>query len=87
MNKRIDNKFSVTENGTIVNSKGIPIPDHEPKILFRGKDKLAVPMLQHYLGLCIQSGCTKEQEESMRAMIDDFISFQARFSATVKLPD
>ena len=87
MNKRIDNKFSVTEHGTIVNSKGIPIPDHEPKILFRGKDKLAVPMLHYYLALCIEKGCTQEQEQSMRAMIDEFKTFQEKFSATVKLPD
>jgi len=87
MNKRIDNKFSVTSDGNIVNAKGIPIPDYEPKILFRGKDKLAVPMLQYYLALCMENGCTQEQEQSMRVMIEEFKQFQEKFSATVKLPD
>lgn len=87
MNKRIDNKFSVTSDGNIVNAKGIPIPDYEPKILFRGKDKLVIPMLHHYLELCIQNGCTQEQEQSMRAMIEEFKNFQEKFSARVKLPD
>ena len=85
--KRIDNKFSVTSDGVIVNSKGIPIPDHEPKILFRGKDSLAIPMLNFYLERCIESGCTKEQEESMRAIIDEFKQFKEKFPSTMKKPD
>ena len=87
MNKRIDNKFSVTSDGNIINAKGIPIPDYEPKILFRGKDKLAVPMLLYYLRLCMEAGCSTDQEQSMRSMIAEFQKFQESFSARVKLPD
>lgn len=87
MIKRIDNKHSVTDNGTIIKtSNGSPIPDHEPKILFRGRDKLAIPMLQFYLGLCIQDGCTQYQEESMRSMIKEFENFRDSFSASMKQP-
>lgn len=55
MMKRIDNKHSVTETGTIIKtSNGAPIPDHEPKILFRARDKFAIPMMQYYLSLCLE---------------------------------
>jgi len=87
MIKRIDNKHSVTEDGTIIKtSNGAPIPDHEPKILFRGRDRLAIPMLQHYLALCLQNGCTPYQEQSMRAMIAEFEDFQRKFPASMKQP-
>lgn len=87
MIKRIDNKHSITSDGVIIKtSNGSPIPDHEPKILFRGRDKLAIPMLQFYLGLCLQDGCTKYQEESMRSMIKEFEVFRDSFSSTMKQP-
>lgn len=88
MMKRIDNKFAVTSEGDIISVRtGAPIPDHEPKILFRGKDKLAIPMMQYYLELCIQNGCTKEQEESMRAMIEEFREYKNKFASVMKTPD
>jgi hypothetical protein len=85
--KRIDNKHSVTEDGTIIKtSNGAPIPDHEPKILFRGRDRLAIPMLQFYLELCLHDGCTLYQEESMRAMIQEFEDYKKKFGASMKQP-
>lgn len=87
MIKRIDNKHSVTDQGVIIKtSNGAPIPDHEPKILFRGRDKLALPMMRHYLALCLEDGCTPYQEESMRAMIKEFEDFQKQFPSSMKQP-
>lgn len=85
--KRIDNKHSVTDTGVIIKtSNGAPIPDHEPKILFRARDKFAIPMLHFYLGLCLQDGCTPYQEESMRSMIKEFETFRNAFPSTMKQP-
>lgn len=85
MIKRIDNKHSITSDGTIIKtSNGSPIPDLEPKILFRGRDKFAIPMMQFYLELCMRDGCTKYQEESMRSMIKEFEDF--RISLSMKQP-
>lgn len=87
MIKRIDNKHSITSEGVIIKtSNGAPIPDHEPKILFRGRDKLALPMLNYYLRLCMEDHCTKYQEESMRSMIKEFEDFKNSFSDTMKQP-
>ena len=87
MIKRIDNKHSVTSEGVIIKtSNNSPIPDHEPKILFRGRDKFAIPMMQYYLSLCMQDGCTPYQEESMRSMIKEFEEFRDSFKSSMKQP-
>ena len=87
MIRRIDSKYSVTSEGVIIKtSNGVPIPDHEPKFLFRGRDKLAIPMMHYYLILCIQDGCMPYQEESMRSMIKEFEEFRDSFKSSMKQP-
>lgn len=57
----------------------------EPVILFRGRDKLALPMLNYYRGLCVADGCTDCQMQSMDDMIRRFQEFSDQ-SATMKQP-
>ena len=88
--QRIDNKhhIDVTPEGEIriVKNNGIPIDlTREPVILFRGRDKLALPMLKHYRDLCVQDGCTDFQLTSMDDMIRRFEEFSAS-SPTMKQP-
>ena len=88
--KRLDSKHNldldVAGEPRIVKTNGIPIDlDKEPVILFRGRDKLALPMLHHYRGLCVADGCTDFQLESMDDMIRRFQEF-ADQSSTMKQP-
>lgn len=90
MNKEIDMKHSigVHENGDpylFKSSNGQAIPSDEPTILFRGRDKLAVPMLQHYFQLCVDAGVTPYQLDSINEMIGRFIRF-SQTSPTMKMP-
>lgn len=62
-----------------------PIPDNEPRILFRGRDKLALLMLYYYRDLCVMDGCTDFQLTSMDKMINEFKEF-ADLSSTMKQP-
>jgi hypothetical protein len=64
---------------------GVPVPNDEPVILFRGRDKLAVPMLERYRELCVEDGCNDFQLASMDTMINAFKEF-ARTSSTMKQP-
>ena len=91
---KIDNKHCIMlyEHSThpilakyTVDNKFVPIPQSEPTILFRGRDKLALPMLEHYRSLCVADGCTDFQLASMDDMIAKFRAF-AEQSGTMKQP-
>jgi|SRR6185503_18428400 len=62
-----------------------PIPDEEPRILFRGRDILAVQMLEYYRDLCIMDEATDFQLKSINKMIEEFKEF-AKNSPTMKQP-
>lgn len=83
--KKIDNKHHLVGEQIVKTGNGVPVPDDEPVILFRARDKLAVPMLKHYRDLCLADGCTAYQMESMNDMIRRFEEFSAK-SATMKQP-
>lgn len=83
--KRLDNKHHLEGEQIIKTGNGQPIPDDEPVILFRGRDRLALPMLRHYRELCVQDGCTDFQLASMDDMIQRFERFAAD-SPTMKQP-
>lgn len=71
--RRIDLKHHITDDGKLIKSSdGIEIPEDEPTILFRGRDKLALPMIQFYRELCKKDGATDYQLDSMSNMIGRF---------------
>ena len=76
--RMIDMKYGITTDGKLVkvfeDGDTEEVPHGEPTILFRGRDKLAVPMLHYYLELCREDGATEYQLESMKKMIDRFQS-------------
>lgn len=63
-----------------------PIPEEEPMILFRGRDHLAIPMLEHYLQLCLADGCTDHQIEPLRLRIGLFLMFRDEYPERMKQP-
>lgn len=83
--KRLDNKHHLDGEQVVKTGNGVPIPDDEPVILFRGRDKLALPMLQFYRQLCVEDGCVAFQLESLDGMIREFKEF-AVSSPTMKQP-
>lgn len=84
--RRIDLKHHVEGSAIIKTSNGQAIPETEPTILFRGRDKLAVPMLAFYRKLCVDDGCTDYQLESIDAMIREFKKFADENPQAIKQP-
>jgi hypothetical protein len=83
---RLDNKHHLEGEAIIKTGNGQPINlAAEPVILFRGRDRLALPMLRHYRQLCSIDGCTDFQLESMDDMIRRFQEFSDA-SPTMKQP-
>lgn len=82
---RLDNKHYL-EGEQVFKTNGTPIDlEKEPVILFRGRDRLALPMLQFYKQLCKNDGCTDFQFTSMDDMIRRFQEFSDQ-SPTMKQP-
>lgn len=71
----IDEKYSVDGDKIVKTKTGEVISEDEPTILYRGRDRLALPMLEFYKALCIEDGATDYQLESMDRMIDRFKKF------------
>jgi hypothetical protein len=83
---RIDNKHHIEGEQIVKTGNGVPIDlEREPVILFRGRDKLALPMLRYYRLLCQGDGCTDWQLKSMDDMIQRFEDF-GKASPTMKQP-
>ncbi len=83
---KIDGKHHL-EGETIVktgNGQSIDL-SIEPVILFRGRDKLALPMLEYYRQMCVADGCTEYQLKTMDDRIRLFREF-AESSPTMKQP-
>lgn len=62
------------------------IPEDEPTITFRGRDKLALPMLHGYRRLCKVDGCNEHQLESLDGMIREFENFLIGHPDRMKQP-
>jgi hypothetical protein len=84
--KTIDHKHHIEGEQIIKTSNGVPIPDDEPVILFRARDDLALPLLRHYKDLCVLSGCTDYQLDSMNKMIYQFENFKLVHPEKMKQP-
>lgn len=83
---RLDNKHHLDGERIVKTGNGVPIDlEKEPVILFRGRDKLALPMLDYYRSLCVADGCTDYQLQSMDDMIRRFREFCEQ-SPTMKQP-
>lgn len=70
----------------IVNLSGVPIPEDEPMILFRARDYLALPMLEHYAKLALADGCTDFHMQGIQNRIDAFRQFAAEHPDRMKQP-
>ncbi len=88
--KEIDTKHSIADTlhglMLIKTETKEPIPEEEPVILFRGRDKLAVSVLQEYKKMCIAEGCTPNHMESLDIMLEKFINFKKWYPDRIKQP-
>ncbi len=85
--RQIDLKHHVDQYFQIVKTgNGQPIPDTEPLMLFRGRDRLAIPMLLAYRQLCIEDGCNDFQLGQIDELIEKFRRFALDNPQTMKQP-
>ena len=83
--RQIDGKYKT--DGNITKMDGTPIPDDEPLILFRAKDKLLPQVIENYKKLCQDAGCQPQQVESLGPLVQQVKDWQTANAGKVKLPD
>ncbi len=77
-------KYKVNENGQIVNRvSGEAIPDDEPVMIFRARDKNAAPMIAYYAKLCVDP----EHKAVVKERLHDFVDFIHDHPDRMKEPD
>lgn len=90
MTKAIDPKFHIEAGrqglAIVKTSNGEPIPDDEPLMLFRARDRNALPMLRYYQELCEIDGCNDFQMEGIRNRIAAFSRFRREHLERMKQP-
>jgi len=73
---------------TIVSvSKGEPIPEDEPVMLFRARDKHAVTLVRYYYQICSEDNCSDEHMQGIQARVEDFEEFCLYHPDRMKQPD
>lgn len=85
--RKIDLKHHIDDQGRLIKTgNGQEIPSDEPLILFRGRDRLAVDMLEHYRKLCIDDGCNDFQLSQVDALLNSFKKFAEDHPDIMKQP-
>jgi len=85
--RKIDLKHHIDEKGQIVKtSNETVIAESEPTILFRARDRLALPLLLKYREMCVADGCNDFQLEQVEELIARFGKFAAENPAAMKQP-
>ncbi len=83
--RHIDPKYRI-EGNEILNLTGVPIPEDEPLILFRARDRNALKMLIYYRELCTLDGCTDFHMRGIDNRIDAFGEFRDIHPDLMKQP-
>jgi hypothetical protein len=84
--KAIDPKYSIDGEHIVKTATGERIPDDEPLILFRARDRHAARMLHYYRGLCRQDECTEFHMRGIKNRIDAFEQFAREHGERMKQP-
>jgi hypothetical protein len=77
----IDGEVAIVKTGN-----GQVIPQEEPLALFRARDYLAVPLLEHYRKLCEADGCNDFQLGQIDDLISRFSQFAVDYADRMKQP-
>lgn len=65
---------------------GEPLPEDEPLILFRARDRNALSALYAYLEVCSRDKCPSEHLKGMRGRIREFRDFKTEHRDRMKQP-
>ncbi len=76
-----DGKYGkiTTEHGSI--------PDDEPVMVFRARDRLTPALIEHYAVMCQQAGSPAFHVDLVHAAADRFLEWQEQHPGMTRVPD
>ncbi len=84
MNEKQEPKYDLEGDGRIFNrASGEVIPDDEPIMIFRARDKNAALMIAYYKKLCID----QHHKNVVNKRLHDFVDFAHAHPERMKEPD
>ncbi len=83
--RTVGKKFKIP--GPVLDASGQPLPDDEPIMLFRAKDKLLPDLMEYYISLRRQHGQSDANLADLRAYADELAAWQASHPDRLKYPD
>ncbi len=90
MVKLIDGKYQIiaphADDIRIINELSQAIPEDEPMILFRARDRHALAMLHAYLQICIEDNCKSRHIVGIQKRIAAFGEFAREHPERMKQP-
>lgn len=84
--RRIDPRFHIEGDQIVKTSNNAIVPEEEPLMLFRARDRLALDVLRLYRRLCIADLCTPYQLEGVDNRIAAFEEFALKYRERMKQP-
>jgi hypothetical protein len=85
--RQIDLKHHIDNDGRLIKSgNGVEVPENEPLILFRGRDRLALSLLLKYRELCVNDMCNDFQLSQIDILIEKFRKFADENPFLMKQP-
>ena len=84
--RRIDPRFHIEGEQIIKTSNGDVVPEDEPLILIRARDRLAIDLLRHYRRLCVYDLCTGYQVQGVDNRLEAFEKFAVDHPERMKQP-
>lgn len=78
-----ERKYDAVDGRIINRSTGKAIPNDEPIMIFRAKDKNSIAALEYYRELCTD----ENHKDVVEGRIEDFQEFQDRHPEAVHEPD
>lgn len=83
--RQIDGKYRT--DGDITKNDGTPVPEDEPLMLFRGKDRLLPDLIDQYAEMCANAGSPEEHVQTLKEKAESVREWQNNHPDSVKTPD
>jgi hypothetical protein len=77
-----DRKFDISTGKFVNRVSGEAIPDDEPVMIFRARDRRSLPMIDFYLSICTDP----HHQQAIRDVIEDFEAFARDHPERMKEP-